>query len=38
MAHALFNFIGLYLLMPVDKREFKQFMAKVHSGEFKRYG
>jgi hypothetical protein len=23
--------------MPVVKREFKLFMAKVHSGEFKRY-
>jgi AGCS family alanine or glycine:cation symporter len=36
-AMSIFNIIGLYLLMPVVKREFKLFMAKVHSGEFKRY-
>jgi AGCS family alanine or glycine:cation symporter len=36
-AMSIFNIIGLYLLMPVVKREYKQFMAKVHSGEFKRY-
>jgi AGCS family alanine or glycine:cation symporter len=36
-AMSIFNIIGLYLLMPVVKREFKLFMAKVHSGEFKKY-
>ena len=34
---AIFNIIGLYLLMPVVKTELHRFLAKVRSGEFKRY-
>ncbi|CAN5824430.1 alanine/glycine:cation symporter family protein [soil metagenome] len=34
----IFNIIGLYFLMPVVKRELTQFLGKVDSGEFKRYG
>lgn len=36
-AMSIFNIIGLYFLMPVVKREFNLFMAKVESGEFKKY-
>jgi alanine or glycine:cation symporter, AGCS family len=36
-AMSIFNIIGLYFLMPVVKREFNLFIAKVHSGEFKKY-
>jgi AGCS family alanine or glycine:cation symporter len=36
-AMAIFNIIGLYFLMPVVKVEYKKFIAKVESGEFKRY-
>lgn len=36
-AMAIFNIIGLYFLMPVVKAEYDRFMAKVESGEFKRY-
>ena len=34
---AIFNIIGLYLLMPLVKTELHRFLAKVRSGEFKRY-
>ena len=37
-AMGIFNIIGLYFLMPVVKVELQKFMAKVKSGEFKRYG
>ena len=36
-AMSIFNIIGLYLLAPVVKAEYRKFMAKVESGEFKRY-
>ncbi len=36
-AMSIFNIMGLYLLAPVVKAEYAQFMAKVASGEFKRY-
>lgn len=36
-AMSIFNIIGLYLLMPVVKQELNKFLAKVESGEFKRY-
>jgi AGCS family alanine or glycine:cation symporter len=36
-AMSICNIIGLYLLMPVVKAEYLQFIAKVESGEFKRY-
>ena len=36
-AMSIFNIIGLYFLMPIVKREYHKFMAKVDSGEFKRY-
>lgn len=36
-AMSIFNIIGLYFLMPVVKRELAKFLAKVDSGEFKRY-
>lgn len=36
-AMGIFNIIGLYLLMPVVKAELTKFLAKVDSGEFKRY-
>jgi AGCS family alanine or glycine:cation symporter len=36
-AMSIFNIIGLYLLAPVVKAEYQKFMAKVESGEFKRY-
>ena len=36
-AMSIFNIIGLYFLMPVVKREFDAFIAKVQSGVFKKY-
>jgi AGCS family alanine or glycine:cation symporter len=36
-AMGIFNIIGLYFLMPVVKTEYHKFMAKVESGEFKRF-
>jgi AGCS family alanine or glycine:cation symporter len=36
-AMSIFNIIGLYLLAPIVKAEYHKFMAKVESGEFKRY-
>jgi AGCS family alanine or glycine:cation symporter len=36
-AMSIFNIIGLYLLLPVVRREYDKFMAKVASGEFKRF-
>ena len=36
-AMSICNIIGLYLLMPVVKTEYLPFIAKVESGEFKRY-
>ena len=36
-AMSIFNIIGLYLLLPVVKQELESFLAKVRSGEFKRY-
>ena len=36
-AMSIFNIIGLYFLAPVVKEEYRKFMAKVDSGEFKRY-
>ena len=36
-AMSIFNIIGLYLLAPVVKAEYRKFMAKVDSGEFRRY-
>jgi alanine or glycine:cation symporter, AGCS family len=36
-AMSIFNIIGLYFLVPIVKTEYHKFMAKVESGEFKRY-
>jgi alanine or glycine:cation symporter, AGCS family len=36
-AMGIFNIIGLYFLMPVVKAELNKFLAKVESGEFRRY-
>ncbi len=36
-AMSIANIIGLYLLAPVVRAEYTKFMAKVRSGEFKRY-
>jgi AGCS family alanine or glycine:cation symporter len=36
-AMSIFNIIGLYLLMPKVKEELSRFLAKVESGEFKRF-
>lgn len=36
-AMSIFNIIGLYLLMPVVKKELKSFLARVESGEIKKY-
>ena len=33
----IFNIVGLYLLAPVVKAEYRAFIAKVESGEFRRY-
>ncbi len=36
-AMSIFNIIGLYYLMPVVKRELASFLARVDSGEIKKY-
>jgi len=36
-AMSIFNIIGLYFLMPVVKRELNLFMAKIESGEIKKF-
>lgn len=36
-AMAIFNIIGLYFLMPVVKKELASFIARVNSGEIKRF-
>lgn len=36
-AMSIFNIIGLYFLMPIVKREFEAFIAKVKSGEYKKF-
>jgi len=36
-AMAIFNIIGLYFLMPIVKREVNSFIARVKSGEIKKY-
>ncbi|WP_413693501.1 alanine/glycine:cation symporter family protein [Psychromonas sp. KJ10-2] len=36
-AMSIFNIIGLYFLMPVVKKELHSFIARVKSGEIKRY-
>ncbi|EPJ43363.1 MAG: sodium:alanine symporter family protein [Osedax symbiont Rs1] len=36
-AMSIFNIIGLYLLMPIVKRELKLFIAKIDSGEVKKF-
>lgn len=36
-AMAIFNIIGLYFLMPVVKKEIRSFVARVKSGEIKKY-
>jgi AGCS family alanine or glycine:cation symporter len=36
-AMSIFNIFGLYFLMPVVKKELKSFIARVASGEIKRY-
>jgi AGCS family alanine or glycine:cation symporter len=36
-AMSIFNIIGLYFLMPIVKVELNKFLAKVKSGEYKRY-
>jgi len=36
-AMSIFNIIGLYYLMPVIKKELKSFIARVDSGEIKKY-
>ncbi len=36
-AMSIFNIVGLYLLMPIVKRELKLFIAKVDSGEVKKF-
>ena len=36
-AMSIFNIIGLYYLMPVVKRELKSFLARVDSGEIKKF-
>ncbi|MGB5866714.1 MAG: alanine/glycine:cation symporter family protein [Arcobacteraceae bacterium] len=34
---SLFNIVGLYYLMPIVKDELKKFLAKIDSGELKKY-
>ncbi len=34
---AIFNIIGLYFLMPIVKRELESYLARLKSGEIKRY-
>lgn len=36
-AMGIFNIIGLYVLLPVVKKELAKFLAKVESGEYPRY-
>ena len=36
-AMAIFNIIGLYFLMPVVKKEVQSYVARVKSGEIKKY-
>jgi len=36
-AMSIFNIIGLYYLMPIVKAELKSFLARVESGEIKKY-
>jgi len=36
-AMAIFNIIGLYFLMPIVKRELKSYLARLESGEIKRF-
>lgn len=36
-AMSIFNIIGLYFLMPIVKKELQSFIARVKSGEIKRY-
>ncbi|MDP8079719.1 alanine/glycine:cation symporter family protein [Phocoenobacter skyensis] len=36
-AMSIFNIIGLYFLMPIVKEEFNSFVARVKSGEIKKY-
>jgi len=36
-AMSIFNIIGLYFLMPIVKRELNAYVAKVHSGEIKKF-
>jgi len=36
-AMSIFNIIGLYYLMPIVKEELKSFIARVDSGEIKKY-
>ena len=36
-AMAIFNIIGLYFLLPIVKREVNSFIARVKSGEIKKY-
>ncbi|MCV2349098.1 alanine/glycine:cation symporter family protein [Paucibacter sp. Y2R2-4] len=36
-AMSIFNLIGVYLLAPVVKAEYQQFLAKIESGQLKRY-
>jgi AGCS family alanine or glycine:cation symporter len=36
-AMSIFNIIGLYYLMPIVKKELKSFIARVDSGEIKKY-
>jgi len=36
-AMSIFNIIGLYFLMPVVKKELQSFLARIDSGEIKKY-
>ena len=36
-AMSIFNIIGLYYLMPIVKKELKSFIARIDSGEIKKY-
>lgn len=36
-AMSIFNIIGLYFLMPIVKQELQSFLARIKSGEIKRY-
>ena len=36
-AMSIFNIIGLYYLMPIVKKELNSFIARVESGEIKKY-